>query len=155
MFMTLCIYRYIHTTTLCYWPNTTGMTHFKIWQEYRLLYAKTCGHLRYLPECFLECFKTKVAEKMKRYFMLIYFSPSILPFMRWKDNKDCVCVCVCVCVCGIESRCGARYSLPVQTSPGAHPASCTMVTESFPGVKRPGAWRWPPTPHLAPRLKKK
>ena len=30
---------------------------------------------------------------------------------------------------------GARFSTPVQTGPGAHPASCTMGTESFPGVK--------------------
>ena len=33
---------------------------------------------------------------------------------------------------------GARFSAPVQTGPGAHPASCTMGTVSFPGVKRPG-----------------
>jgi len=33
---------------------------------------------------------------------------------------------------------GARFSAPVQTGPGAHPASCTMGTGSFPGVKRPG-----------------
>ena len=38
----------------------------------------------------------------------------------------------------IESRCGARFSALFQTSPGAHPASCTMGTGSFPGVKRPG-----------------
>jgi len=30
---------------------------------------------------------------------------------------------------------GARFSAPVQTGPGAHPASCTMGTGSFPGVK--------------------
>ena len=30
---------------------------------------------------------------------------------------------------------GARFSARVQTGPGAHPASCTMVTGSFPGVK--------------------
>ena len=34
---------------------------------------------------------------------------------------------------GIESRWGARFSAPVQTGPEAHPASCTMATESFPG----------------------
>ena len=28
-----------------------------------------------------------------------------------------------------------RDFLPVQTGPGAHPASCTMGTEFFPGVK--------------------
>ena len=36
---------------------------------------------------------------------------------------------------GIESRWGARFSAPVQTGPGAHPASFTMDTGSFPGVK--------------------
>jgi len=30
---------------------------------------------------------------------------------------------------------GARFSTPVQTCPRAHPASCTMGTRSFPGVK--------------------
>jgi len=30
---------------------------------------------------------------------------------------------------------GARFSAPVRTDPGAHPASCTMGTGSFPGVK--------------------
>ena len=40
---------------------------------------------------------------------------------------------------GIESRWGgARFSAPIQTGPGARPASCTMGTGSFPGVKRPG-----------------
>ena len=33
---------------------------------------------------------------------------------------------------------GARFSAPLQTGPGAHPASYTMGTASFPGVKRPG-----------------
>jgi hypothetical protein len=32
----------------------------------------------------------------------------------------------------------ARFSAPFQTGPGAHPASCTMSTGFFPGVKRPG-----------------
>ena len=39
---------------------------------------------------------------------------------------------------GIESRCGVRFSASVQTGPGAHPASYTVGTGSFPGVKRPG-----------------
>jgi hypothetical protein len=39
---------------------------------------------------------------------------------------------------GIESQWGARFSTPVQTGPGAHTASYTMGTGSFPGVKRPG-----------------
>jgi hypothetical protein len=32
----------------------------------------------------------------------------------------------------------ARFSAPVQTGPGADPASCTMSTGSFPEVKRSG-----------------
>jgi len=42
---------------------------------------------------------------------------------------------------GIESQGGeggARFSAHVQIGPGAHPASYTMVTGSFPGVKGPG-----------------
>jgi hypothetical protein len=30
---------------------------------------------------------------------------------------------------------GARFSAPVQSGPGAHPASCTMGTGYFPGVE--------------------
>ena len=33
---------------------------------------------------------------------------------------------------------GTRFSASAQTVPGAHPASCTMVTGSFPGVKQSG-----------------
>jgi len=39
---------------------------------------------------------------------------------------------------GIEFRWGAIFPAPVQTGPEVHPASCTMGTGSFPGVKRPG-----------------
>jgi hypothetical protein len=41
---------------------------------------------------------------------------------------------------GIEKKIpvGVRFFAHVQTGPGAHPASCTMGTGSFPGVKRPG-----------------
>ena len=38
----------------------------------------------------------------------------------------------------MESRFGARFSAAVQTGPGAHTASYSMDTGSFPGVKRPG-----------------
>jgi len=36
---------------------------------------------------------------------------------------------------GDRIQVGARFSAPVQTGPGAHPASCTMGIGSFPGVK--------------------
>ena len=39
---------------------------------------------------------------------------------------------------GTESRWGVRFSAPVQTGPGANPASCTMGNGFFSGVKRPG-----------------
>jgi len=48
---------------------------------------------------------------------------------------------------------GARFSAPVQTGPGAHPASYTMGTGSFLVVMRPGRGVDHP-PHLAPRLRK-
>ena len=40
---------------------------------------------------------------------------------------------------GIESRSGMRFSAPVQTGPGDHPASYTVGTGSFPGVNRLGS----------------
>jgi hypothetical protein len=45
------------------------------------------------------------------------------------------------------------FSAPVQTGPEAHPASCTIDTGSFPGVKRSERGVDHP-PRLAPRLKK-
>jgi hypothetical protein len=36
---------------------------------------------------------------------------------------------------GIESRWGRDFPQPVETCPGAHLASCTMGTGSFPGVE--------------------
>ena len=38
---------------------------------------------------------------------------------------------------GMESQYGVRFSAPIQTGPNANPATYTMVTGSFPGVKRP------------------
>ena len=46
---------------------------------------------------------------------------------------------------GIESRWGRDFP-PVQTAPGAHPASCRMGTGSFPGVKCGRSVCWPLTP---------
>jgi hypothetical protein len=47
---------------------------------------------------------------------------------------------------------GVRFSAPVHTGSGAHPASNTMGTGSFPEVKRPESGLDRP-PHLEPRLK--
>ena len=48
---------------------------------------------------------------------------------------------------------GTSFPAPVQTGSGAHPASYTMGTGSFQGVKRPGRGANHP-PNLVPRLKK-
>jgi len=48
---------------------------------------------------------------------------------------------------------GVRFSAPVQSGPGAHPASLySGYRVSFPGVKRSGRGVDHP-PHLVPRLK--
>jgi len=44
----------------------------------------------------------------------------------------------------------ARFSAPVQTRPGAHPASCTMGTGSFLGVKSGRGVTLTPHPLLVP-----
>jgi hypothetical protein len=54
---------------------------------------------------------------------------------------------------GIESRWGSRFSAPVQTNPGAHPASCTMGTGSFPEVESGRGVTLVPRPLLMPRSK--
>jgi len=51
---------------------------------------------------------------------------------------------------GIESWWGRDF-LPVQTGPGPHPASCTMGTGSFPGVKYGRGVLLTTHPLLAPR----
>jgi len=37
-----------------------------------------------------------------------------------------------------SNPCGGRFSTPVQTGHGAHPAFYTMGIGAFPGLKRPG-----------------
>ena len=91
----------------------------------------------------------------------------------------CVCVCVCVYIyiyiythihiCGPGSVVGiglptgrtvrgwnpggARFSAPVQTVPEAHPASCTMGTGSFLGVRCCRGVTLTPHPLLVQRSK--
>jgi hypothetical protein len=48
---------------------------------------------------------------------------------------------------------GARFSAPVQTDPGAHPASCTMGTGSLTGVESGRGVTLTPHPLLVPRSK--
>jgi len=48
---------------------------------------------------------------------------------------------------------GARFSAPVQTGLEAHPASCTMGTGSFPGVRGGRGVTLTPHPIIVPRSK--
>jgi hypothetical protein len=50
---------------------------------------------------------------------------------------------------GVSIPVGTRFFALVLTGPGAHPASCTMGTGSFPGVKRPGRGAEHPPPSSA------
>ena len=47
-----------------------------------------------------------------------------------------------------------RFSAPVQTGPGAHPASCTIGTGSFPGVRSGRGVTLTPHPLLVPWSRK-
>jgi len=51
---------------------------------------------------------------------------------------------------GIESRWGARFSAPVQTGPGAHPASYKTGTGSFLRINSGGGMLLIPHLHLVP-----
>jgi hypothetical protein len=81
-----------------------------------------------------------------------FISPSYTVFVG-RDAAVGIATCYGLNGPGIEFRWGARFSAPVHTGPGAHPASYSMGTGSFPGVKRSkrGVDR---SPHLAPKLKK-
>ena len=72
------------------------------------------------------------------------------PYMSGRDSSVGIATRYGLDGPGIESRWGARFSAPVQAGPGAHPASYTMRTGSFPGVKRPGR-RAEPHLHLQSR----
>ena len=54
----------------------------------------------------------------------------------------------------IESLWRTRFSAPVQTGPGANPASCTMGTGSFTGVKSGRGVTLTPHLHLVPWSRK-
>jgi len=48
-----------------------------------------------------------------------------------RDNSVSIATCYGMDGPEIESRWGARFSAPVHSGPGAHPASCTMGTGSI------------------------
>jgi len=58
------------------------------------------------------------------------------------------------CQCGDRIPVGERFSAPVQTGPGAHPASCTVGTRSFSGVESGRGVTLTPQPLLVPWSRK-
>jgi len=55
---------------------------------------------------------------------------------------------------GLNAGGGVGFFAPVQTHPGAHPASCTMGTGSFLGVKSGQGVTLTPHPLLVPLVMK-
>ena len=92
-------------------------------------------HIRILQTCFID-----VRRKMTCPLYSVGRDSSVGDSLR--DRRS-----------GYRILMGARFSSPVQSGPGAQPASYTMGTESFQAVKRPGRGVDHP-PHLGPRLKK-
>jgi len=58
-------------------------------------------------------------------------------YMGIRDSAVVIATCYGLDGPGDRIPMGARFSASVQTGSGTHPASCTMGTRSFPGVKRP------------------
>ena len=70
-------------------------------------------------------------------------SPKLRPLARFASGRS-----------GDRIPVGAIFSAPVQLGPGAHPASCTMGTGSFPGVKCGHGVMLTPHPLLVPWSRK-
>ena len=56
---------------------------------------------------------------------------SSIQFLEWSGILIGLAICYGLDGPVIESRWGASFSAPVQTDPGARPASCTMATMSL------------------------
>ena len=87
------------------------------WQLYRTSFPVWgLENFRPMDFCWHEC-----TSKFKVFIQPLPYSDSL----RARQSGDRIPV-------------GTRFSAPVQTGPGANPATYTMGTGSFPGVKRPG-----------------
>ena len=65
----------------------------------------------------------------------LYYKHTSLLLLVGRVAQSVYRLTTCWTVRGSNLGGGARFSAPVQTGPGTHPASCTMGTDSFPGVK--------------------
>jgi len=83
-------------------------------------------------------------------FALSQIFDDLYPQRRWPRSSVGIATDYGLDVPEIETRWGRDFP-PVQTGPGAYPASCTMVKGSFPGVKFGRGVTLTTHPHLAPR----
>jgi len=131
----------------------------------KLYHSKFCIFMcgmkwRVLPSCYTEGDSlSPIGPPSNLYILLsISFHIPTRTFIAVSVSDSSVCFTTCTSS-GYKGRSGdrvlvgVRFSAPVQTGPGANPASYTTGTGSFTGVKRPGRGFDHP-PHLAPRLKK-
>jgi hypothetical protein len=88
--------------------------------------------VRFLTRKYQICF-----EQSGTGTQVILFSCSIIPPMVGREISVDIGIRYGLDGARIESQ-WKRDFAPAHTGPGAHPASYTMGTESFPGVKRPG-----------------
>ena len=72
--------------------------------------------------CAIQMWRIMTCKRWGRQDVLWLMYPIGKTRIKWLQNKKKIPV-------------GARFFAHVQTGPGAHPASCTMGTGSFPGVK--------------------
>ena len=75
-----------------------------------------------------------------QYYIILYYCIVYYTILVGRDSVVGVASRYGLDSLGIESWWGSRFSTPIQTSPGTHPASCTMGTGSFPGDKAARAW---------------
>jgi hypothetical protein len=84
----------------------------------------------------------------KKHFRLVF---TVLGWAGWRSRYS---DCLRAGRSGDRIPVVARFSAPVQTGREAHPASCTMGTGSFPGVRCGRSVTLTPHPLLVPRSKR-
>ena len=112
-----------------------------------------------IPKLKLFSSNTQITKNVKSVYLLVFWKINVQFFMRvrslfrllnvqlliyeggdyincilWAGSSVGIATELRAGRSGMESRWGRDFS-PVETDPGAHPDSCKMGTESFPGVK--------------------
>ena len=85
------------------------------------------------------------------------FFSSVVSAFKFQKRFGCGLFCVNKTGINREKKTvgwAARFSAPLQTGPGAHPASCTMGTRSFSGVQSGRGVTLTPHPLLVPWSRK-